>query len=118
MQLRASASDACVDQIRPAEQIDKAVAGGKAEARLPFRLGHLRKGNFCCRHGRFLHRKSPAIERTRPAGVSSKAFRLTAGGSRIRTSGPPPGLVPAYARQMTRHPMWRISERPLFSERD
>src|ERR1700738_2254053 len=89
MQLRASASDACVDQIRPAEQIDKAVAGGKAEARLPFRLGHLRTGNFCYRHGRFLHRKSPAVERTRPAGVSSKAFRLTAGGSRIRTAGPP-----------------------------
>ena len=27
-------------------------------------------------------------------------------------------LVPAYAGQMTRNPMWRISERPLFSERD
>src|SRR5258708_3808663 len=44
--------------------------------------------------------------------------RLPAGGSRIRTSGPPPGLVPACAGQMTPNPMWRISERPLFSERD
>jgi len=68
--------DACVDQIRPSEQIDKAVAGGKAEARLPFRLGHLRKGNFCYRHGRFLHRASPTVERTRPAGVSSRAFLM------------------------------------------
>src|ERR1700724_1196023 len=76
--------DACVDQIRPSEQIDKAVAGGKAEARLPFRLGYLLKGNFWYRHGRFLHRKSPAVERTRPAGVSSKAFRLTAGGKGVR----------------------------------
>src|SRR6267143_1883811 len=67
---------------------DKAVAGGKVEPRQPFRLGHLRKGNFCYRHGRFLRRASPAVERTRPAGVSSKAFRLTAGERRIRTLGP------------------------------
>jgi len=80
--------DACVDQIRPSEQIDKAVAGGKVEARLPFRLGHLCKENFCCRHGRFLHRKSPAIERILPASVSSQAFpMLISYSSRIREYG-------------------------------
>jgi hypothetical protein len=31
---------------------------------------------------------------------------------------PFPGLVPACASPMTRDPMWRVSERPLFSERD
>jgi hypothetical protein len=56
--------DACVDQIRPSEQIDKAVAGGKVEPRLPFRLSSVYRMDVS-------QRKSPAVERTgRRVGAS------------------------------------------------
>ena len=50
-----SRRDAGVDQVRPAKQIDKAIAGGKVDPRLPFRIGHPRSGHLCNGHAHSLH---------------------------------------------------------------
>jgi hypothetical protein len=42
---RHARGDPGVDQVRPSEQIDEAVAGSKIDPRLPFRLGPVRKGH-------------------------------------------------------------------------
>jgi hypothetical protein len=52
---RHARGDAGVDQIRPAKQIDKAIAGGKIDPRLPFRISHPRRAHLCNGHGRSLH---------------------------------------------------------------
>jgi hypothetical protein len=69
---RHARGDPGVDQVRPSEQIDEAVAGSKIDPRLPFRLGRVRKGHFCYRHASFLHRANSAVE-SAPSRRASQA---------------------------------------------